>query len=316
MQSIQEVALKSQQKLKSNLKQFLKDVDVLCKLPAVKKYPKLILSEYPFDNQMLNLSRLYRNSRKFYISMGGIFSPRVCSTMRALSAQDLFKDEIDYTPAFSELMWFAEYSDVVSDPETELAALIRFNDISLYHEQNHRVIWRLLPPAPTEQHELRRYLNFAESLVVTLDLALGDEVGEKLSPVFERLNLLYRPGIKNKWLALSKKEYRKYLLSVLCATYYALERIEARDILKAVNYIFPGQKLMNNEAVRRSLELNEDFTQVTNPQWQQIYWKSAAIKLQKMHRNNREEIFYLPEDPLELQEEFFYARRIFDYYGL
>ena len=64
---------------KLRLKKFLKDVEVLNGLPAARKYSKLILEEYPFDNQLLNLSRLYRLSRKFYFTLGGIFSRKICS---------------------------------------------------------------------------------------------------------------------------------------------------------------------------------------------------------------------------------------------
>lgn len=302
---------------KLRLKKFLKDVEVLNGLPAARKYSKLILEEYPFDNQLLNLSRLYRLSRKFYFSLGGFFSRKICSTMRSLSAQDLFKDEIDFTPALSELLWFKEHVDEVTDPETEIEALMRFNDISLFHEQNHRVVWRLLPPAPSEEQDLRRYLNFAESLVVTLDIALGDEVGKKLSPVFERMNLLYRPSGDDKcFTELKKEDYRKYLLSVVCATYFTLELINSEDILKAVDYILPNQKKINKYAVNRGLQLNEHFTRITNPQWQRLYLKSAARKLKKMHVDSIEDTFYLSEDPLDIEVELFYARRVLDYYGL
>ena len=290
-------------------------MNALCALSDAPRFPRLVLEEYPFDNRLLNFSKLYRKSRQFYYSLGGKFAPKVCSTMRALSAQDLFKDEIDFSPAFSEMLWFRSHAQVLPDAEAELAVLKHFSDISLFHEQNHRVIWRLLPPAPAEQFELRRYLNFAESLVVTLDLALGDELGKDLSLRFERLNILYRPGVSNPWLG-TRKNYRRYLLAVLCATYCILEGVDSRDILKAVNYLFPDQKPMNKSAVKRSLELNEHFTKVTNPNWQALYWESAAVKLQKLHRNSKEAVFYLPEDPLELNEEFFYARRVFDHYGL
>ena len=297
-------------------KNFLKDVEVLSLLPVSQKYRKLLLEEYPFDNQLLNISRLYRVSRKFYLALGGTFARKICSTMRGLSAQDLFKNEIDFTPALSEMMWLKNHHQEVSDPESEIKALMRFNDTSLFHEQNHRVIWQLLPPASSEKNELRRYLNFAESLVVTLDIALGDEVGNKLSAVFERLNLLYRPAGKNNLISSTKENYRKYLLAILCSTYYTLEQIERRDILKAVDYVFPQQKKLNKEAVLRSIELNEHFTKITNPLWQQRYWQSAALKLKKIHYKSKEEILFISEDPLELQEEFFYARRIFSFYGL
>lgn len=302
-------------KKKPQVAKFLKNFDSLCKLSDAARFPKLALKEYPFDNRLLNISPLYRKSRRFYYRLGGKFSMRVCSTMRALSAQDLFKDEIDYTPAFSEMLWFSSHAGVLPDAEIELAAIRQFSDISLFHEQNHRVIWRLLPPAPQEQLDLRRYLNFAESLVVTLDLALGDELGKELSLRFENLNVLYRPGVNNPWRT-SRKEYRRYLLAVLTATYFILEGVDQRDILKAVNFIFQEQKPINKAAVSRSLELNEHFTKVTNPNWQALYWRAAAVKLQKLHRNSLEPELYLPEDPLDLQEEYCYARRVFDHYGL
>ena len=297
-------------------KSFLKDVELLFSLPISKKYKKLVLQEYPFDNQLLNLSRLYRQSRVHYISLGGTFSPKVCSTMRALSAQDLFKDEIDFTPSLSELFWFKNCHSEISDPDAEIESLTRFNEISLFHEQNHRIIWRLLPPPPKEERDLNRYLNFAESLVVTLDLALGDELGRKLSPVFERMKVIYRSGGKMSPALLSKEQYRKYLLSLFCTTYYALETIHYDDILKAVNYVMPGQKNLNRHAVQRGLEISELFTRVTNPLWQERYWKIARKKLAKIHSQSNEECLYLPEDPLHLPEEFSYVRRVFEEYGL
>jgi hypothetical protein len=301
---------------KSEVKNFLKDVELLCALPNSRKYGKLFLEEYPFDKQLLNVSRLYRESRKLYLSLGGTYVQRVSSTMRSLSAQDLFKDEIDFTPSFSELLWFKDHVHEVADPEAEIEALSRFNEISLFHEQNHRVLWRLLPPAPTEERDLCRYLNFAESLVVTLDLALGDELGGKLSPVFERLKVIYRSGGEDNWLEESKEVYRNYLLSLLCSTYYLLELINPEDILKAVDYVFPGQKKMNKQAFLRALDLSELFTRITNPQWQERYWQQAQKKLEKMHIKSQEQPLYLPEDPLDLEEEFVIARRVFDYYGL
>lgn len=300
----------------SEVTNFLKDVNFLYEIPVSKKYQKLLLEEYPFDNQLLSSSRLYRESRKLYLSLGGVFSPRVCSTMRSLSAQDLFKDEIQFTPAASELLWFKDHSHEVADPDLEIEALMRFNEISLYHEQNHRVVWRLLPPPPKEERDFSRYLNFAESLVVTMDLALGDELGGKTSPAFERMKVIYRSGGHDAWSKKSKKEYRQYLLALLCATYYTLEMINSEDVLKAVDYVLPGQKKMNKDAVHRGLELSELFTRITNPQWQERYWKAALGKLQKMHKGSDEAPLYLPEDPLDLEGEFFFAHRLFDYFGL
>jgi hypothetical protein len=299
-----------------DVQSFLKDLKVLSGLPAAQPYRKLVLDEYPFDHQLLSASSLYRESRKLYLSLGGVYARKICSTMRSLSAQDLFKDEIEFSPSASEMRWFKDHHQELSDPEFQMKALARFNEISLYHEQNHRVVWRLLPPAPSEERDLCRYLNFAESLVVMLDLALGDQLGRKLSPVFERMRLIYRPAGEDSWFKKPKSEYRKYLLAGLCTTYFALEIFHNDDILKAVDYIFPGQKKMNKDAVRRGLELSELFTRVTNPEWQARYWKDAQSKLKKMHKGSQEDPLYMPEDPLDLEAEFFFAHNVLDYYGL
>lgn len=301
---------------KSFVINFLKDINLLCEMPLSKKYKKLRLEEYPFDNQLLHASRIYRESRKLYLSLGGIYSPKICSTMRSLSAQDLFKDEIEFSPSASEFMWLKDHSHEVADPEFSIEALMRFNEISLFHEQNHRVLWRLLPPPPHEERDFCRYLNFAESLVVMLDVALGDELGEKVSPVFERMKVIYRSGGQDKWSKKSKGEYRQYLLAVLTSTYYLLEMMNPEDILKAVDYVLPGQKKITKQATRRGLELSELFTRITNPQWQERYWKISLAKLEKMHVSSKEDPLYMPEDPLDLEVEFFFAHRVLNYYGL
>ena len=130
------------------------------------------------------------------------------------------------------------------------------------------------------------------------------------------MKVIYRDGGRSPYKKASKKVYRQYLLSLLCATYFILELIHTDDILKALDYIFSGQKKMNRLAFLRSLEINELFTRVTNPLWQERYWKIAAVKLKKLQVHSAEQTLYLPEDPLDLEEEFVIAARIFDYYGI
>ena len=301
---------------KSALTVFLKDAQQLAGVPRVAHLAKLQLYEYPFDHQLLSLSRVYRESRIQYAALGGKYSPRISSTMRSLSAQDLFADEIDYTPSSTELEWFAANIDDVYDPLEEVMALERFNTISVFHEQNHRILWRMLPPAPKEERDLSRYLNFAEALVVMLDLALADQIGPKLSPAFERMKVIYREGrVSKRWLV-SKSIYRDYLLATLCATYFILELVNPEDILKAVDYVLPAQKAMNREAVARAFDISELFTRITNPQWQERYWKIARGKLTKMHAKSLAAPLYLPEDPLDLEEEFVIGRQVIERFGL
>lgn len=305
-----------QNKKASEVKAFVKDTGLLFALPVPKKHESLVLHEAPFDLQLLNASPVYRTSRELYFSLGGAFSPRVCSTMRGLSAQDLFKDEIEYTPSLSELKWLHEFGHQVSDAHDEMTALLRFTEISLFHEQNHRVIWRLLPPVPNEQGEVRRYLNFAESLVVTLDMVLGDQLGPKTSDTFEKVKIIYHPSGRDGYIEKSKTEYRKYLRAILTATYYALELMHQDDILKAVQYVLPGQPKTNKAAVKRASQLSELFMHVTNPEWQNLYWRDGQQKLKKLQGKSKESPFLLPADPLDLDSELMIADRVFDYYGL
>ena len=298
------------------IKSFLKSAKALAALPTSKKFQHLVVDEYIFDAQLLKVSRLYRLSREHYIAMGGQFKPRVSSMMRSLSAQDLFKDEIDYTPSFTELSWFLGHPNEVADQSAEVRALQIFNENSLYHEQNHRVIWKLLPPAPKDAGGLRRYLNFAESLVVTLDLALGDQVGLKFASDFERMNLIYRPASKHRWHLQSKTIYQKYLLALFGTTYLALELIHSADIKKAIDYILPGQKSINQQAVQRGLELNELFTLNTNPQWQRLNSRQAQKKLEKLHKNSEKMPLSIAPHPLDLNFELTWVRSILNHYGL
>ncbi len=299
-------------------RQYLKDLKILVSLPAYKKYQALTVPAFPFDQQLLTASPLYRQSRKHYFNFGGLFKPQVSSMLRSLRAQDLFKDEIEYTPSFAEMLWFKDNLHIleVSDLHLQVAAFKQFNENSLFHEQNHRIIWRLLPPAPAEPLAFRRYLNFAESLVVMLDLALGDQLGNKLSPVFERMNVIYRPSGGPSIYQLSRLIYRKYLLSLFLTTYYALELIHHGDILKAVNYVFPGQSSLNKKAVQRGLELSELFTLNTNPQWQNLYWKPAQKSLHKLNRDRNDNPFFIALDPLDLNMEFAVVRSVLFHFRL
>lgn len=296
------------------VKSFVDDVKSLLQLPIVHQFEKYFLKEYPFDPQLVSLSSLYRKSRQRYMKLSGQYTPSVCSTMRSLSTHDLFKNDIEYTPAYSEMIWLHQNVQNMPDSYEQVRTIKHFHDISIFHEQNHRIVWTLLPPAPIDKNNLRRYLNFAESLVVSLDLALADQVDNKLSKIFERMSLFYRPAGPTSLKKLSKKEYRQYLLSAFCATYYCLERIHSEDVLKAVNYVLPKNKKYNRQAVTRGLELNQDFTEITNPQWQEIYWQSAAAKLDEIHKTSKKEVLFLPEDPLDLDSEFQIVERVFDFF--
>ena len=296
-------------------RRFLKDLNLLEKMPASKKYSLLALEEYPFDRELLTASALYRSSRMAYNQIGE-FRMKVCSTMRSLSATDLFKPEIEFSPIATELHWLHLHKAEVAEIDRLIAALSEYNAISLFHEQNHRLLWLMLPPAPPEKREFCRYMNFAESLIITLDMALGDDVGADYSPALERMKTIYRPAGKDLWKTKSKKLYRQYLIALFFATYLILELVDRRDIRKVLDFVMPGQKEMNRDATVRALELSELFTLNTNLQWQQRYWMKAQKSLAALHSESKEDPFYLSEDPLDFEDEIVMAWEILEDFGL
>ena len=284
--------------------QYIRDTRAILSLKMKSKFPDLLLEEYPFDAELLGLSPLYRRSRKLYVDIGGSFRSRVCSTMRSLRSQDLFQDEIEFSPSLTELIWLSENAGNIFEIEGLVDGLASFNGISVFHEQNHRVVWRMMPAVPTKERDVSRFLNFAESLVVTLDLALGDELGPALSPALERLKAIYRPAGADGWALRSKRNYHDYLRSLFFVTYLLLEGVDRRDITKCVNYVLPGERDLNKASVKRGLELNELFTLNTNREWQRLYWKNARSGLQRLQKNSAVGQWSLPEDPLDFDSEF------------
>ena len=297
-------------------KDFFNNLIYVNNLKTNPELSDLVVLEYPFDLQLLSSSKLYEQSRRLYYSIEGKYSAILCSTLRALSTQDLTANLIEYTPSASEFVWFVKNHDAVTDLEAAKEALLRFNEISVFHEQNHRILWRLIPPPPNEIRNFCRYLNFAESIVVVLDMALGDQLGFETSEAFEGLHLIYRPGVVDQESIDSKKEYRQYLIANVIATYYLLEWMNVEDILQALNYVLPDQSDINEAAVERSLELSENFSRITNPEWQQRNASDVLVKLQNLHKSIGNDVevdaWFMPEDPLDIEQELELLDYIFD----
>lgn len=298
-------------------KETIKLLNHISSLPVNEVHAPLVLPEYPYDIQLLTGSALYRKSRELYRSIKGEYSARLCSTLRALSTQDLTQNLIEYTPAQAEFAWFNKHHENVTDPDEAVKALVRFNEISVFHEQNHRILWRLIPPPANNLRNFYRYLNFAESIVVVLDMALGDQLGLETSDAFEKLHLIYRPGVVDQETIALKKEYRQYLIANVLATYYVLEWMNEEDMLNALNYVLPDQEEINEAAVERSLELSEHFSRITNPEWQKLYGEEVLGKLLRLHSEElgndlENDAWIMPEDPLEMEQEFELLEYIFD----
>lgn len=279
------------------------------------------LSEQPFDSLLLRKSRLFLKSRDLFLKLGGKFTATLVSSSRTLTSPILLTKEIEYTPIERELIWAAK-DPIESSPRKHSQRLLQTRTLctSLFHEQNHRILWNLLPPPSLEKREVTRYLNFMESLVVTLDMALGDELTPALSRVFYLSGVLYDPGTEIRTEIQKEKHprriYRNYLHACLYATYLKLQFYKDEDIRKLIFHLYSSMdKKADNKlcarAIERALRLDDDFVQVTNPTWQKKHISSVISGF-----GRGKNALLLPEDPRVNYPAYLWAERWFEAIGL
>jgi hypothetical protein len=265
------------------------------------------LPEQPFDAHLLKVSPLYRKSRKLYFTLGGRFQSSLISTPRTLSSPGLLYPLIHYSPIESEMTWAArEVSRGAMTPEHLLT--LRTYTSSLFHEQNHRIVWSVLPSAPKSAEGLRSYLNLAESLVIVLDMALGDELGPELARLFYLAGVIYDPGTDVRDTIKSRRTYRNYLQAALYATYLHLELYGPLDIPKVIHRLFPALGPLADRAATRSGNLDSQFITRTNLIWQQKNRKEVIKRLCHPRRPTLE----LGSDPLANHQHYLLAENLFD----
>jgi hypothetical protein len=271
--------------------------------------PKSLLLGQPFDGHLLALSPLYRRSRKLFIELGGSFVPSLISSPRTLTSPSLLAKVIEYSPIEAEYCWAAV--DRRERQNSDHLLRLRTYASSLFHEQNHRILLELIPSAPPEAKPLRRYLNFMESLVVILDMALGDELGH-LSSLFYTTGVTYDPGTDIKKELKQKRHYRNYLQAALHATYLNLEFYHPDDIGEIIRHLFPMLNRFADRASNRSVQLDREFIEKTNPFWQKKHLKFVR---QTLIRPNQEPLI-LSQDPLDHRLQYLWAEKWFDVMGL
>jgi len=267
---------------------------------------RLALTEQPFDSLLLKLSPLYRLSRARYVEGGGTFVPSLVSSPRTLGSAILLEQRIEYSPIQSEMIWAAQQgsSDYLLQLRTHLG--------SPFHEQNHRVLWRFLPPPPRSVSGVRKYLNFAESLVIATDMALGDALGEDLAAVFYLVGSIYDPGTSLRDLCPKRRDYRNYLHACAYATYLNLELYDPAKIPIAVEAQFPMLEGLARRAAARSGLLDRGFIMRTNVGWQRKHGAKVFAALAR----KGEAPLDLPDDPMDQRVQYFLAERWFDSMGL
>lgn len=271
---------------------------------------RLALPEQPLDRQLLRSSLLFRKSRERYLEAGGVFHAALLSSPRSLSSSGLLENRIEYSPIESELLWTLEAG------ERDLFFNLRTFTTSTFHEQNHRVLWKALPPAPHEAEALRRYLNFAESLIITLDMALGDEFGPTQAAPYYYTGTIYDPGTTVRQEVASKREYRNYLQAALYVTYLHLEMYNAGKIRKAMRVLFPAlpEKLLKR-VCDRSLRLDRLFVSLTNPSWQEKNLENVRKALSNKHGSTIPTL-ELPEDPMQNYLQYLFTESWLESFGL
>jgi hypothetical protein len=185
---------------------------------------------------------------------------------------------------------------------------------SLFHEQNHRSLWNILPPPPRDPQGIRRYLNFAESLVISTDMALGDELGPKLARSLYLTGTIYDPGTDIRALGLNRREYRNYLQAATHATYLNLEHYDPEQIGRGIAALFPNLGKLSERASKRSGNLDRSFVWKTNPAWQRKHRDKVAQVLASKRKG--EPPLVLPDDPMDNRLQYLLAEKWFETLGL
>ena len=273
---------------------------------AVSRQPRQLV-DYPFDARLLALSSLYRKSRALYLKNGGTYRSTLVSSARTLSSSILLEQTIEYTPIAQELAWAATDRIERKNPST-VAELRRFIPC-LFHEQNHRILWQMLPSPPRSTTSLRRYLNFAESLVIVTDMALGDELGPTLGELFRSVGVIYDPGTQIRRTVKNTRSYRNYLQACLHATYLNLEGFKPALIAKIILALYSNVESKTlNHAIKRASRLNRGFITKTNLVWQRKHYKSVVKLLGAKNKIT----LTLTDDPLNNIEQYILAEKWFD----
>ncbi len=277
------------------------------------KPAKYEFHEQPFDRLLLTTSPLYRKSRQHYLGLAGAQAfPTFQSAPRALSSDKLLSPVIHYSPIESEYIWVARAENRFQKKRENDDALVSLRNCvtNVFHEQNHRLLWHYLPPAPAKSAELRRYLNFAESLVIAMDMAQADELGPWMAEKLHRVGVAYDLGSTLRQEGLSRRHYRNYLHAAQDATYLLLELYEPKKIIQALKWIYPMMEMFAERAARRAITLDHAFVTNTNLMWQR---KHSRI----IHKTlGGKAPLVLARDPFDNRQQYLFCEKWLDLWKL
>ncbi len=266
----------------------------------------------PFDRELLAWSKLYRRTRELYCQWGGSFEAALVTTPRTLSSAILLEPRIEYSPIERELIWAATDPTESKSPTHFLT--VRTYTSSLFHEQNHRLLWRLLPPPASHPDPVRRYLHLAEALVIAADIALADELGPARAEALYDCGSIYNPGSHAR-NHLGRREYRNYLHVIAYVSYLLLELNEPEEIKPWLAALFPQvSPKLRERAWVRGCRIDQQFIRVTNPFWQLKYASKVAPALRKGRTKETE--LRLPSNASDTREFYLQTEAWFDHLGI
>lgn len=240
--------------------------------------PSFVLNEQPFDHELLRSSRFYRKSRELFLKSGGSFKAEVCSSYRTLKSPSLLDSTIIYNPIRAELDWAIQ--DRRQTRNSDYFNQLRLFTTNLFHEQSHRILFSFLrangyrfdsrESTPDLYQRLFSFMNFCEALVVTMDYALGDQLGLRAAQRYYEYGVLYSPGSDIAKFKLNRRGYRNYLQMLRFAVFLRLQGIYKEDLALEISHAFQvplKSKLLKQVAYRASL-FDDQFVVKTNPFWQ------------------------------------------------
>ncbi len=306
-------------------------VATLAKLQARIVTREKPLEGQPFDKLLLAVSPLYRTSRALFLKSGpGQFKPALLTSPRSLSSPSLLLQKIEYSPVETELIWAA--TDPRERRNPAHLETIRTYTTSLFHEQNHRILWRMLPSLGLKagRESVRRYLHLAEAFVIALDMALGDELLRRRSRKPESqvqtlylVGSIYDRGVPSlrSWGKLPGRIYRNYLHVLAYGTYLHLEMhpfTEIREALKSLYAASFGTQYLAlyEQAVDRTGRLDPHFVEITNPVWQALHWKKVRTELGGRKIKGQRKSIELPIDPMDHAVFYLKFEKILKLFGL
>lgn len=233
---------------------------------------KLVLADQPLDPWLIQNVPLYKRSRALYLKMNGRFKPATISLARSITSPSLIVPYLEYNPIAREVAW--SFSDSIQKKQRKHLEMIKLFTTNVFHEQNHRILWRLMAEngayCPQTPDEARRYMNLAESFAVTLDHALTDSLGVQNAKYLFKRRLIYsRPSDFLTRYQPTYEQYRTYLHAGAHAAYLRLTGVRRDVLFKTMYRLFQGaDKRHITHATQRAYGIGSNFITFVNPHWQ------------------------------------------------